>query len=343
MSVATPEKTGIPPQALLVQMTFGFILSQAISVAAKLRLADLLAERPQTAEEIAADNDLHAPSLFRLMRALAKAGVLKRDEENRFSNTEISEFLRTDHPESLRAILHMICDREHWMAQGNLEHAVRTGECAFEHTFGMPAFPYLAEHPKEARIFDEAMTSLSTGVGNAVAATYDFSGAETIADIGGGHGILISSVLKAYPDAKGILFDQEQVVEGADLPAREGVADRTEIVAGDFFADVPVEADIYLMKHIIHDWSDEQSVTILSNIAGSAKPGAKLLLIETLVEEKDVPSLSGLMDLNMLAMTTGKERTVSEYAGLMERSGWRFKAVYPTPSPMQIVEAVLAG
>jgi hypothetical protein len=234
----------------------------------------------------------------------------------------------------------MICDKEHWMAQGNLEHSVRTGECAFEHTFGKPVFPYYMENPEAAKVFDDAMTSLSNSVGRAVADTFDFSGAETIADIGGGHGILISSVLKKYPDAKGILFDQPQVVAGADSPQREGVADRTEIVAGDFFKEVPVEADVYLMKHILHDWSDDESLQILKNVAENAKTGAKLLLVESVVEEQDVPSLSGIMDLNMLAMTTGRERTAAEYASLLERAGFGFVDVHDTPSPMQLIEGV---
>lgn len=342
MNPAQTTREEIPPQAVIIQMAFGFILSQALSVAAKLRVADILADGAKTADEIASDAGAHGPSVFRMMRALAKAGIFVRDEEGRWSNTVLSEYLRSDHPDSMRGMLHMICDKEHWMPQGDLEHSVRTGECGFQHTFGRPIFDYFGEHPEAAAIFDEAMTSLSTTVGKAVADTYDFSAADTIADIGGGHGILLSSVLKANPEAKGILFDQPHVVAGASLPEREGVADRTEIVEGDFFNDVPVEADVYLLKHIIHDWNDEESVRILSNIAKHAKAGTKLLLVESVVEDADVPSLSGLMDLNMLAMTSGRERTAGEYADLLQRSGWEFKGVIPTPSPMQIVEAVRA-
>ncbi|HUF04671.1 MAG TPA: methyltransferase [Aridibacter sp.] len=340
MNPAQTIREEIPPQAVIIQIAFGFILSQALSVAAKLRIADLLADGPKTADEIASAADAHGPTVFRLMRALAKAGIFVRDEQDRFSNTSLSEFLRSDHPDSMRGMAHMICDTEHWLAQGNLEHSVRKGECGFAHTFGKPVFDYYGEHPEAAAIFDEAMTSLSTTVGKAVADTYDFSDAGTVADIGGGHGILISSVLKANPEAKGVLFDQPYVVENAAMPAREGVADRTEIVGGDFFSEVPVEADAYLLKHIIHDWNDEESVRILSNIAKHAKPGSKLLLVESVVEDTDVPSLSGLMDLNMLAMTSGRERTASEYADLLERSGFELRQVIPTPSPMQIVEAV---
>ncbi len=213
--------------------------------------------------------------------------------------------------------------------------SVKTGEIAFKHTFGMPVFPYFAQNPEAAEVFDNAMTSFSHTIANAVAATYDFSGAKTIADIGGGHGLLLSTILKTNADAKGILFDQPQVVAGAD------VSDRIKIVHGDFFSEIPVKADIYLMKFILHDWNDEQSIVILKNLAQSAETGAKLLLVETVIEEDDnAPSMSKVMDLNMLVMTGGKERTAKEYAELFEKTGFRLTNVYPTPSPLQIVEAV---
>jgi len=175
MSAPTPEKQAMPPQAVLIQMLFGFIVSQAISVAAKLRIPDLLAGGAKTADEIAEETGAHAQSVFRLLRALSQSGVLKRDAEGRFLNTDISEFLRTDHPQSMRAVAHMMCDTEHWMAQGNLDHSVMTGECAFVRTFGKPAFPYLMEHPEAAGLFDDAMTSLSNTIGAAAATAYDYS------------------------------------------------------------------------------------------------------------------------------------------------------------------------
>jgi hypothetical protein len=275
------------------------------------------------------------------MRALASAGIFQKDAKNRYSNTELGEFLRSDHPESMRDAVHMICDREHWQPHGNMLQSVKTGEIAFDYTFGMPVFPYFAQNPEAAEVFDNAMTSFSHTIAKAVAATYDFSGAKTIADIGGGHGLLLSTILKANAGAKGILFDQPQVVAGAnDLLENHGVSERVETVDGDFFAEIPVEADVYLMKFILHDWNDEQSLAILKNLAKSAKSGAKLLLVETVVEENDAPSMSKIMDLNMLVMTGGKERTAKEYAELFEQTGFRLTNVYPTPSPLQIVEAV---
>lgn len=276
------------------------------------------------------------------MRALSSVGVFRKETDGSFSNTELSEFLRSDHPESMRGALHMICDREHWQPHGNLLQSVKTGEFAFNYTFGMPVFPYFEQNPEVAEIFDNAMTSFSKTISKAVAATYDFSEAGTIADIGGGHGLLLSTVLNTNPKAKGILFDQPYVVSGADdLLESAGVDGRVEKIGGNFFEAIPVEADVYLMKFILHDWNDEQCDTILANLAKSAKPGSKLLLVETVVEENDnQPSASKVMDLNMLVMTGGKERTATEYSELFEKAGFKLVNVYPTASPMQIVEAI---
>jgi O-methyltransferase domain/Dimerisation domain len=334
-TVATKtEQPQMPPQAMLAQMAFGFIVSQAISVAGKLRIADHLKDGAKNADELAALTETHPASLYRLMRALASVGVFGRTEEEKFSNTPLGELLRSDHPESLRGILHMMCDREHWQAHGNMMQSVKTGENGFEYTFGMPFFPYAIQNPHVAQIFDDAMTSFTSSIARAVAAAYDFSAAKTIADIGGGHGTLLSTVLEANEHAEGILFDQPQVATGAKVPAS------AKVTGGDFFEEIPVEADIYLMKHIIHDWNDEQSVTILNNLAKSAKTGAKVLLIESVIEEGDAPSMSKVMDLNMLVCTGGKERTAAEYAALFERTGFKLTNIYPTASPVQIVEAV---
>lgn len=336
------EQPQMPPAAVMMQMTMGFIVSQAISVAARLYLADHLAGGGKTLAELAELTATHEPSLYRLLRALTSVGVFQKNADGRYENSPLSDVLRSDNPQSLRAAAHMICDREHWNSHGDLLHSVKTGETAFDHTFGMPVFPYFAENPAVAKVFDDAMTSFSGPIAEAVAATYDFSESQVIADIGGGHGYLLAKALSTNPRAKGILFDQPQVVAGAsEVLSANGAADRVETVSGDFFQEIPVEADLYLMKFIIHDWNDEQSVTILENLAKSARPGAKLLLVESVVEEDDAaPSMSKVMDLNMLAMTGGRERTASEYAALFEKTGFKLTRVIPTPSPMQIVEAV---
>ena len=330
-----PKQPQMPPQALLAQMTFGFIISQAISVAAKLRIADKLHDEPQKIAQLAAATETDESSLYRLMRALQSVGIFCKDAENRYMNSALSEFLRSGHPETLRGIAEMICDREHWHAHGNMMQSVKTGENGFAYTFGQPFFEYAAANPQVAEVFDEAMTSFSRGISRAVAAAYDFSGAQRIADIGGGHGTLLSTILQANEHANGILFDQPQVARGAKI------SDRVSIVGGDFFAEIPVEADVYLMKHIIHDWNDAQCVVILANLAKSAKSGARLLIIEAVVEDDDAaPSMSKVLDLNMLVATGGKERTGNEYHALLEQTGFKLTNIYPTASPVQIVEAV---
>ncbi len=328
----------MPPQAVIMQMAMGFIVSQALAVSARLEIADLLKNGAKSAEELAELTKTHEPSLYRLLRALASVGILYKDGE-KFSNTVVGDCLRSDHPQSMRAALHMMGDPEHWNSHGNMQQSVKTGEIAFDHTFGMPVFPYFAQNPQAAEVFDRSMTSFSAAVAEAVSSAYDFLEAKTIADIAGGRGILLAKVLQKNPAAKGVLFEQPQVLEG-NILAKEGVADRTTLVSGDFFKEIPVVADIYLMKFIIHDWNDEQSITILNNLAISAPKGARVLLVETVVEEDDnAPSLSKVMDLNMLVMTGGKERTPHEYAVLFEKTGFRLEKVYPT-APLQIVEAV---
>ncbi len=338
MDAPSPELEQMPPAAVVMQMAMGFIVSQALAVTARLEIADLLKNGAKTADELAVLTATHSPSLYRLLRALASVGILHKDGD-KFSNTALGDVLRSDHPASMRAALHMMGDPEHWNSHGNLQQSVKTGEIAFDHTFGMPVFPYFAQNPAAAAVFDRSMTSFSAAVAEAVSSSYDFSQAKTIADIAGGHGILLAKVLEKNPSAKGVLFEQPQVLEG-NILAKEGVAERTALVSGDFFAEIPVVADIYLMKFIIHDWNDAQSVAILNNLAKSAPKGSKLLLVETVVEEDDnAPSLSKIMDLNMLVMTGGKERTPSEYAALFEQTGFRLEKVYPT-APLQIVEAV---
>lgn len=339
MEATTPARHELPPEAQLMNMAMGYIVSQAVAVSARLKIADLVADGPKTPAELAAATNTHEPSLYRLLRALASLGIMVKDGDGRFSNAALGELLRSDHPQSMQGAFYMLGDPEHWNAHGNMQYSVETGEIAFDYTFGMPIFSFLGKNPKAADVFDRAMTSFTIATAAAVSANYDFGSAGTIADIAGGHGILLAKILQKYPSARGVLFDQQQVVDGNCL-AGEGVADRTRTVSGDFFKEIPVVADIYLMKFILHDWNDEQCVDILRNLAKSAPSGSKLLIVETLVEEDDnQPSLSKIMDLNMLIMTGGRERTASEYAALFERSGFKLTDVHLT-QPLQIIEAV---
>ena len=331
-----------PPEAVLTQMAFGALLTQALYVAAKLGVADLLAGGPRPLGELAAATGTHERSLYRVLRSLAGAGVFREAEPKVFALTPLAGPLRSDAPGSMRNGLIFMGEQWHYQVWGNMMHSVRTGEPAWGHTHGKEVFEYFAENPEQAEIFNGAMTDMSAGTAPAVVEAYDFSGFGTLADIAGGHGYLLAQILKASPGLSGILFDVAPVVAGAGaLLEREGVASRVELVAGDFFEAVP-RADAYVMKHIIHDWDDERSVRILKNIGAAMGPAGRVLIVEAVVPEGNEPHYSKLLDLEMLTSPGGIERTAGEYAALLEAAGLRLARIVPTRSPFSIVEAVKA-
>jgi SAM-dependent methyltransferase len=333
-------QTEAPAQAVLMQMIMGFMLSQAVYVAAKLGIADLLKERPRSAYDLARETGTDGRSLYRVMRALSSAGIFSEVDEGYFALTPLGEGLRSDAPGSLRAASIFMGEGWHMRAWGEIMYSVKTGQTSFEHVYGKPYFPYIGEHAEEARIFDDAMTSMSAYVAPAITAAYDFKGIRQLVDVAGGHGRLLASVLKANPQMKGILFDIPQVTEGAlKLMAQEGVADRCEIIAGDFFASVPRGADAYLMKHIIHDWEDERALRILCNCHRAMAPDGKLLLVEMVIPEGDAPSPGKFLDLEMILFTGGQERTENEYRVLLAKAGFELTKVTQTASPMSVIEA----
>lgn len=333
---------GPPPEVVLTQMAFGPLLTQALYVAARLGVADLLAGGPRPVSELAEATATHERSLYRVLRSLAGASVFRETAENVFGLTPLAELLRADAPGSMRnGIIFM---GEHWHQQvwSNMMHSVRTGQPAWGHTHGSEVFEYFAANPEQAEIFNGAMTDMSVATAPAVVEAYDFSGLGTLADIAGGHGYLLSQIIKATPGLSGVLFDVPQVIEGAGaLLAREGVSERVERVAGDFFASVP-RADAYIMKHIIHDWDDERAATILRNINAAMGPDGRVLIVETVVPGGDEPHYSKLLDLEMLTSPGGAERTAEEYAALLASAGLRLSRIIPTRSPFSIVEATRA-
>jgi O-methyltransferase domain/Dimerisation domain len=329
----------IPPQAAMLQMISGFWISRAIYVAAKLGIADQLQDGQRTAEELAGATGTHPRSLYRVLRALAGVGVFAEDNDKRFRLTPLSETLRTDQPESLRAFAIAELGEDHYEAWGDLLHSVTTGEIAFDHVFKMPVFDYYAQHPENATIFNNAMTGMSLATNDAVLAGYDFSSIGKLVDVGGGHGSLVISILKANPRMKGVLFDAPPVVKGARQRIEdEGVADRCEVIAGDFFESVPAGADAYTLKWILHDWDEDRAVAILKNCHRAMAENAKLLLVEAVVPSGGGPHFGKFIDLNMLVMTGGRERTEEEYRRLLETSGFRLTRIIPTDSPMSVIE-----
>jgi len=337
----------IPPPVAMLQMIAGFWVSRALYIAAKLGLADLVQDQPKTITELAEATSTHAPSLYRVLRALASVGVFAEDNQGCFALTPLAATLRTDVPGSLRAFAIAELGEDHYPAWGEVLHSVKTGEIAFNHLFGMDVWQYRAQHPEDGRIFDEAMASFSSVVNAAIVASYDFSSIGKIVDVGGGDGSLIASILKTNPGMKGVLFDLPHVIAGARRRIEaEGVADRCEVVGGDFFASAPSGGDVYLLKWIIHDWDEERSVAILKNCHRAMAENSKLLLVEAVIPRSHAPSFQEqfikFMDLVMLVMTGGRERTEAEYRALLEVAGFTLTRLIPTPSEMSIIEGVRA-
>jgi len=333
--------TEVPAPQQMLQLISGFWISRCIYIAAKLGIADLLKEGSKSAEELASATNTHPPSLFRVLRALASVNLLTQSHDKRFGNTPVSETLRSDIQGSLRAFAMTELGEEHYPAWGELLSSVQTGAIAFDHAFGMPVWEFFAKNPQNAKIFNDAMSGMTAQANEAIHAAYDFAGINTIVEVGGGHGGLISSILQRNPQMRGILLDSPQVIEGAKAPVNaSGVADRCELVGGDFFQSVPAGGDAIILKWIIHDWNDEQSIAILKNCHRALAENGKLILVEAVVPPGSDFHFSKFMDLNMLVMTGGRERTEEEFRKLYEAAGFRLTRIVPTQSPFSVLEGV---
>lgn len=337
----TVTNTNEVPAALqMLQFVTGFWMSRAVFVLAKLGIPDQLQSGPKSVEELAQATDTHAPSLYRLLRALASNGVVKTENDGRFALTPLSELLVTGAPGSVRSFIISELGQEHYPAWGNLMHSVKTGEIAFDNHFGVDIWGYFAQNPEDAAVFNDSMSNMTAAVNEAIMSRYDFSPFNNIVDVGGGHGGLITSILRQNPQANGVLFDAGVVIEGA-RPRLEaaGVADRCEAVSGDFFKAVPAGGDAYVMKWIIHDWEDEKAIAILKNCRSQMQPNGRLIIVDCVVPENDEPDFSKTFDLNMMVMTGGKERTAAEFEHLLATAGFKLLRVIPTELPTSIVEA----
>jgi SAM-dependent methyltransferase len=336
----------LPPRLALFQLVMGHYFSQAIYVAARLGIADVLASGPRHYGEIAEATSAHAPSLHRLLRFLASMGVVAEDKPGCFALTPLGDGLRADAPGSFRPLALLFAGpllARPWL---NLQHSVQTGEAAFDRTFSTDFFQYLAAHPDEAEVFNDAMTAASAQVAIGVPAAYDFTQIGTIVDVGGGQGALLSAILKANPSVQGILYEMPHVVEGArQRIAAAGLAGRCEVVAGDFFQAVPAGADAYLLKSIIHDWDDARSATILRNCHRAMAPNGKLLLVEPLLPERITNSpMSQFVagsDVNMMVLLGGRERTEQDFRALLESAGFRLSRIVSIDgTSMSVLESV---
>ena len=328
------------PREELNRMVAGFWTTQAIYVAVRLRIPDLLAAGSRTADELAAETGSHARSLYRLLRALASSGVFREDAEHRFALTPMSEYLRCDAPGSMAGLAWMRGDWQ-FRAWGDLLHNVQTGETAFNHVFGEPLFDFLRHTPESAAIFDQGMVGVHGRETEAMLTAFDFSDIEVLADIGGGNGSVLAAVLAKYPTLNTILFDRADVIDRAKANlAQAGVADRVQFIAGDFFQSVPNGADAYFLRHIIHDWNDEQSRTILKNCHAAMPSNGRLLLAEFVLPDGPEPFHGKWFDLAMMTVTGGQERTEAEYRTLLDGCGFAWYQVVPTATELSVIEAI---
>ena len=333
----------LPPHVQLIQMGTAYWVSKILYATAKLGVADRVAAGTKSAAELAGPLRVHAPSLHRLMRTLASLGILTESADQRFALTAMGEALKTGAPGSARSTLLAFCSP--WFASGvdNIMHSLQTGKSGFEEAQGMPVFDYLSQHPEDASLCSEAMVGFHGQEPPEVAAAYDFSRFKTIVDVGGATGNLLSAILTRHAGPRGVLFDLPHVVSDAPtLLKAKGVSNRVAIESGDFFKTAPSGGDAYVLSHIIHDWSEDQCLTILGHIRKVMKPGGRLLIVEMVLPDGDEPHPGKVLDIVMLVMPGGQERTKAEYAALLTKAGFKLTRVVPTNSAVSVVEAGLA-
>ena len=322
-----------PANVQLLQMTTACWTSRCLHVISELGVADALGDQPQSTEALAKASRTQPQALYRVLRLLASLGIFEWNQ-GAWRHTEASRFLRSDHPASLRDYIRMMGLPVFWSALGDLDHSRRTGECAFTKHHAEGVFGYLAKHPEESRTFDAAMISKSHRDISAILPAYDFSQFSTIADIAGGRGHLLRAILKSSPNTKGILFDQPHVVAAVEPENAENLT----VVGGNFFTDLMPKADAYLLMNIIHDWPDAESIRILTAIRRDMPAHARVLIFETVVPVTPGPHLSKELDIVMMALPGGMERTQEEYAGLASKCRLRLKRMVETMSPYSILE-----
>jgi len=336
-------QTELPPPMVFMQLLFGKQLTYSLSGVARLGVADHMDKTARPIEELATKVGAHAPSLYRVMRLLASLGVFKEGPARHFALTPVGELLKTDAPASLRSMAMMFGEEFSTRAYAHITDCLRTGGDGVTEAYGKDIWQVLAEHPAQCEVFQNAMTSNSSGSVPAIVEAYDFGGIKRIADVGGGHGLLLGSILGAYPAMQGVLFDRPEVVGSLPKNAFAGLEGRVAVEGGSFFDRVPDGCDAYIMKHIIHDWDDDHCRTILRLMREKLPRNGRVLVCEMVVTDDPGPTPAKMLDIEMLVMTVGgKERTEAEFADLFASSGLRLKRIVPTERPVAVIEAVPA-
>ncbi len=329
------------PMQQIMQVASGYIASAALYVAVSLKVADRLAGGDEAVADLARATGTNEDALYRVLRLLASLGVFEEVRSRRFRLTPAAKLLCTDVPGSIRGMALFLPDPLHFRVYANLLDSVRTGSPAAEATLGMPVFDYFAEHPEYSEVFNDAMTALSAPVAGAAIEAYDFNQYGLIVDVGGGHGEVLMSILKACPDVRGVLAEVGHVVHGAKPRiASAGLSGRCEVVECDFFQAVPEGGDAYVMKHIIHDWDDARASRILGNIGKAMRDrrGA-VVLLESVIPGGPEPHVGKFLDIEMLLWPGGRERTADEFRMLFDESGFELTRIVPTKSPLSVIEA----
>jgi hypothetical protein len=321
------------PTVTLRRLTNGYQVTQAIHVAATLGIADLLRDGARRSDKLARATESHAPSLHRVLRALAAVGVLHEDDDGRFALTAVGECLRSDAPAPVGAWAAFVGRPYHWQAWGALLHGVRTGESPFHSVHGTDAWAYREAQPEESAIFDAAMTDIMRRANAHLLAAYDFGRFRSVVDVGGGRGAFLGAVLAANPEMRGVLFDQPHLVQGAE------VGERCEVVGGSFFDTVPEGADAYLLKAVLHDWEDDDALRILGRCRAAIPAHGALLVVERDLGVPNENADAKLSDLNMLVGVGGRERTRDEFADLLARGGFALQSATPSAIGLSVFEA----
>lgn len=338
----TTENQGPPPHAVVLQMLTGMWVAQIVSAFAQLGIADHIESGNSSARELAAACGADSGALVRLLRAAATLGLVSETAE-RFSLTPVGATLSASAPRSVRDFVIAETAPGHWLPWGRLADAVRAGGSMARQTLGRDPWEYYAANPEEGRCFARAMSNLSAIAADDVARVYDAGDARVIVDVGGSEGVLLRGLLARAGKARGIVFDRADVIEGARAAvASSGMQDRIDLVSGDFFGEVPGGGDIYLLKSILHDWPDDKCEEIVRSVHRAAPPRSRLVVVEMLLPDTPQPSPVTLMDMNMLVMLGGRERTAAEYTALLARCGYAVERVIPTAGMFSVIDAVRA-
>jgi hypothetical protein len=309
------------------------VTAGALRAVVQLGVADHLADGPRAVAELAELTGSHGPSLRRLLRFLASREIFREDEDGRFRLTPYADVLRTDAPNSVRDGVLTATSEPWWQSAGELVEAVRSGEPAFDRHYGKPLFAYFAENPAMAEMFNKGMATFAANDIESIVTGYDFPNSGVLVDVGGGFGGVLVAVLQARPGLRGVLFDSEEVLAGNVL----GETDRVALAPGDFFESVPA-GDLYLLKNILHNWNDDQCVRILTNCRRAMNPGARLLAVDMVIAPGNDPHFGKAMDIIMLALVPGQERTRAEFEEIFTRAGFRITQVIQTSGPLAMIE-----